>query len=332
MANTRLLHRGEYLLLGILGIVALVNSLLSPFYLGVDNIINLFELSVEKIIVVVAMTFVIISGEIDLSVASVMVLGAAVLAVLSAAGLPFELAIAGALLAGVGAGLFQGFFVAILGMPSLVVTLAGLVGFRGLARILVEDRSVGDFPAWFEQLGQEPLVGPVPFSVIFFVVLIVVAGVILQRTAFGRSVYVIGNNANVARYSGINVSRVKLTVFAASGLAAALGGVLFAARVGTVQGNLAEGFELDIITMVLLGGVSIFGGSGRMVGVALAVLIVLNLRNGLGLANVGGAFQAGTIGALLILSVLVPNLTERFLARRRGSAPGPSLAWRPGRS
>jgi len=149
----------------------------------------------------------------------------------------------------------------------------------------------------------------------------VAAGVVLQRTAFGRAVYVIGNNAKVARYSGISVDRVKLVLLTTSGFVAGLAGVLFAARLGSVRGNLAEGFELDIITMVLLGGVSIFGGSGTLVGVALSILIILNLRSGLGLANIQATTQTGIIGALLIASVLVPNLVDRFGRWRRRSGP-----------
>jgi rhamnose transport system permease protein len=150
---------------------------------------------------------------------------------------------------------------------------------------------------------------------------LVAAGVILHRTAFGRSLYVIGTNADVARYSGISVARVKLIVMTSSGFVAGLAGVLFAARLGSVRGDLALGFELDIITMALLGGVSIFGGSGTIVGVALAILIVLNLRSGLGLANVEANTQTGIIGALLIGSVLVPNLVGRAGARLGRSRP-----------
>jgi len=270
------------------------------------------------------MTLVIVNGEIDLSVASVMGFSAAVVAALHDSGaVPFAVAVVVALLAGAGAGLLHGLFVARMGLPSLVVTIAGLIGFRGAARILTGDRSIGDFPEWFDRLGQEPLVGRFSLALLLFVVGIVVAGVVLQRTAFGRSVYVIGNNAEVARYSGIGVARVKLVLLTTSGFVAGLAGVLFAARLGSVRGNLAEGFELDIITMVLLGGVSIFGGSGNLVGVALSILIILNLRNGLGLANIQATTQTGIIGALLIASVLVPNLVVRFGRRWRRAAPEP---------
>src|ERR687895_317123 len=295
----------------------------SEFYLGEQNFINMFQLSIEKVIVVVIMTFVIVNGEIDLSVASVMAFSACVLAALHQGGtVPFELALVIALLAGTFAGALQGAFVAFMGLPSLVVTLAGLIGFRGAGRILVEDNSIGDFPEWFDTLGQEPLIGRFSFALIFFLVLIVVAGIVLHRTAFGRSLFVIGNNANVARYSGVNVARDKMIIMTASGFFAGLAGILFASRLGSVRGDLALGFELDIITMVLLGGGSIFGGSGTIVGVALAILIVLKIRNGPGLAKYDQNTQLGGIGALLILSVLVPNLAGRLAARRRVPGPG----------
>jgi rhamnose transport system permease protein len=316
MRDFALRRRWELFLAVVLVVVFFVNVSLSEFYLGEQNFVNMFQLSIEKLIVVVVMTFVIINGEIDLSVASIMAFSACVLAALHEAGsVPFELAVLIALAAATLAGALQGAFVAFMGLPSLVVTLAGLIGWRGAGRILVEDRSIGDFPEWFETLGQEPVIGRVSFAVVFFAIELILAGIILHRTAFGRSVFVIGNNPRVARFSGVNVARDKMVLLTASGFFAGLAGVLFAARLGSVRGDLATGFELDIITMVLLGGVSIFGGSGTIVGVALAILIVLNIRNGLGLANIDQNTQTGVIGVLLILSVLIPNVAARFAGK-----------------
>lgn len=313
-------HRWEVFLMVALAVTIAVNALLSPFYIGGGNFINLFWLSNEKIIVAVIMTFVIISGEIDLSVASVMGFSAAVMATLSQIdSVPFLVAILAGLAAGALAGLVQGMVITRFGLPSLVVTLAGLIGFRGGARVLMEDQSIGGFPAWFDRLGQQTLLGPFPLALIIFFIGFAAAWVILERGALGRRVYVIGNNAEVARFSGVAVDRVKLRLFITSGLVAGLAGVLFAARLGSVRGSLAEFFELDIVTMVLLGGVSIFGGKGSMLGVGLALFTVLNIRNGLGLANVDGIIQTGVIGALLILSVLLPNITRR-LGRDRARA------------
>jgi rhamnose transport system permease protein len=318
MTAFRHLRGWEALLLVLLAIIVAANVSASPFYLGVGNLVNLFQLSIEKVIVALAMTLIIINGEIDLSVASIMGLSACVLAWLFQMGVPVPLAILAGLAAGLAAGAFNGFWTAYVGLPSLAVTLAGLIGFRGIARILLEDRAIGGFPEWFNTVGQQPILGPLTLSLIIFFILFAVFAVVLHASAFGRLVYVIGNNAEAARYSGVKVKRVKMTLFIISGLIAALAGLLYAARLGSVRGDMAEGFELDIITIVLLGGVSIFGGSGNLLGVGLSILIILNLRNGMGLANITGNTQTSVIGGLLILSVLVPNLSEMVLTKWKG--------------
>ena len=285
-----------------------VNALNSDAFLSIDNQINLFTLSIEKVIIALIMAFIIINAEIDLSVASMMGLAACALGWLVDAGVSMPTALAICLLIGMLGGLFNGFWVTFMNLPSLVVTLAMLIGFRGLARVLVEDRSIRVFPSWFEELGQQPIIGPLPLAVIIFFLLLILAVVVLRFTGFGRYVYVIGINKDMARYSGINVKAVKLILFTLAGLISALAGILFAARLGSVRGDMGLGFELDIITMVLLGGVSIFGGSGSIYGVILSILIVLYLRNGMSLSNITGHLQTGVIGLLLILSAMVPNL------------------------
>lgn len=318
--SLRRLISWEGLLLLILIVVVAMNAAIVPAYLGLGNQVNLFQLSIEKIIVALAMSFIIINGEIDLSVASVMGLAACVVAFLFDRGAPMWLAVLLALAVGALCGAFNGFWVAYVGVPSLAVTLAGLIGYRGAARILLEDRSISGFPDWFNALGQQPLLGPLPLAVALFFILYLVALVALNFSGLGRLVYVIGNNREVARYSGVRVPQLKLGLFMLSGLIAALAGVLLAARLGAVRGNTAEGFELDIITMVLLGGVSIFGGTGNLFGVGLAILIILNLRNGMSLVNITGNTQTGVVGVLLILSVLLPNLVAEaraVLQRRR---------------
>jgi rhamnose transport system permease protein len=308
-----------FLLVLLLAIVAM-NSIQSPAYLSIGNQINLFQLSIEKIIVALVMTLVIINAEIDLSVASMMGLSACVLGYLYEQGLPIHTGVLVGLAVGVLGGAFNGFWIAIVGLPSLVVTLSTMIMYRGLARVLVEDRSIGQFTEWFDALGQKSLLGPFPLAMILFFAFVIIAIVLLQYAGFGRRVYVIGNSKEVARYSGVKVRRVKMLLFIASGTIAAIAGLLYAARLGAVRGDLANGFELDIITMVLLGGVSIFGGSGSIYGVLLSILIVLNLRNGMSLANITGHVQTGVIGFLLILSVLIPNIAAQvraILTRRR---------------
>jgi rhamnose transport system permease protein len=310
----------EVLLLTLLVAIVAMNITRSPYYLGVGNIVNLFQLSIEKIIVALMMTLIIVNGEIDLSVASIMGLSAAVMAWLFQLGVPLPLAMLAAMLAGALAGLNNGFWVAYLGLPSLAVTLAGLIGYRGIARILLEDRAIGNYPAWFNALGQQPLLGPLTLAIIIFLVLFVAIAIVLHGSALGRLVYVMGNSLETARYSGVRVKPVKFFLFVASGTVAALAGLLYAARLGSVRGDIAQGFELDIITIVLLGGVSIFGGSGNLLGVGLSILVILNLRNGMGLVNITGNTQTSVIGALLIVSVFAPNLVQMVHGAWKGRA------------
>jgi rhamnose transport system permease protein len=302
----------EGLLLIILATTLTSNVILAPEFLTLQNQINLFQLSIEKIIVAVVMTFIIINGEIDLSVASVMGLSACMFGVLVNNGVGGGPAILLCLMLGLAAGGINALLITRLGIPSLVVTLAMLITFRGFARVLLEDQGLKDFPEWFNALGRDGFVGPIPLAIVVFFLLLAGGAVILHRTGFGRHVFVIGTNADVARYSGVNIARVKTILFMASGIVSALAGLFYAGRLASVRGDAAFGFELDIITMVLLGGVSIFGGKGSMLGVLLSILIVLNLRNGMALVNITGHVQTGVIGILLIASVLGPRIFERF--------------------
>jgi rhamnose transport system permease protein len=313
------LRRWETLLAVILVVVIARNVQLSPVFLNPDNLLNLFEVSIEKIIVALIMTFVIINGEIDLSVASIMGMSGCLFSWLLTQGWVPVPAILAALALGMVAGVFNGYFSAYVGLPSLVVTLAGLISYRGLALLMVEDRSVKNIPQDFISLATNPSLGPLSATLAVFIVLFIIAAIVLHFTAFGRHVYIIGNNKDAARFSGVDVRRVKMTLFVVSGVVSALAGLFYAWRLGAVRSDLAQGFELDIITMVLLGGVSIFGGSGTFVGVGLSILIVLSLRNGMSLDGVTGNTQSAVIGVLLILSVLVPNLAQeaqRFLKQR----------------
>jgi rhamnose transport system permease protein len=307
----------EGLLLATLLVIFTFNAWATPEFLTVGNQINLFQLSIEKIIMALVMTFVIINAEIDLSIGSMMGLAACAFGWLFIQGVPPGLCIVICLAIGLVGGALNGWLITSIGLPSLVVTLGTLIGFRGLARVMVEDRGINDFPDWFDALGQQGLVGPVPFALIAFVVLFVVLYIVLERSSFGRLTYVIGSNKDVAEYAGINTGRHKMVIFMASGLIAAFAGLLFAARVGAVRGDVGNGFELDVITIVLLGGVSIFGGKGTLVGTLLAILIVLNLRNGMGLLDITGHLQTGVIGILLIASVIIPRIR---LGRRAEAA------------
>lgn len=315
------LQSWEGLLAAVLVVIFAFNALMTPEFLGIGNQINLFQLSIEKIIVALVMTLIIINAEIDLSVGSMMGLSACAFGYLFQNGIAAPVAIVICLGIGVLGGAVNGWFITRVGLPSLVVTLATLIGFRGLARVMVEDRGIGDFPDWFDALGQKGLLGPIPFALIAFVLLFAVIYVVLERSGFGRKTYVIGSNRDVAEFAGIDTARHKMILFIASGTVSAFAGLLYAARVGAVRGDVALGFELDVITIVLLGGVSIFGGKGTLVGTLLSVLIVLNLRNGMALLNITGHIQTGVIGLLLIASVVVPRIRlTRAKAPKEASA------------
>jgi len=303
------LRSREMLLLLIFIGVVIVNLNLSPYFLGIDNLVNVFQLSIEKAMMALTMTFVIISAEIDLSVASMMALCATVFGVLFQNGAPVPIAIIGALVVGAVCGAFNGLMIAYLGFPSLAVTLAGLVGYRGLAYVILEDRSASGFPDSFVAFGQSNIPGlPFPPTLVLFALLLALCVAVLHFSAFGRRLFVIGNNKEAARFAGVNVKRIKWSIYVAAGLMSALAGLVYATRIGSVRPDAADGAELDVITMVVLGGVSIFGGSGSLLGVALSVLIVLSLRNGMSLGSINGSFQTSVIGGLLILSLLLPNV------------------------
>src|SRR5512135_1318100 len=256
------LRSREMLLLVIFIGVIFVNINLSPFFLGVDNLVNVLLLSVEKAMIALIMTYIIISAEIDLSVAAVMGLCATAFGWLyQNGGVPLPLAALITLGIGLVCGAFNGMWIAYLGLPSLAVTLAGLVGYRGLGYVILEEKSVTNFPDWFSNLGRNIPGLPFPPTLLLFVILYILFLVVLHFSSVGRYVYAIGNNKKASHFAGVRVQRYKLIIFIISGLMSALAGLVYAARVGTVRANVGDGFELDIITMVVLGGVSIFGGS-----------------------------------------------------------------------
>jgi rhamnose transport system permease protein len=276
----------------------------------------------EKAIMALGLLLVIIAGEIDLSVASVLGLSSAIVGALIEKGAPLGLAIAAALLAGALCGLFNGLLVARLGLPSLVVTLGTLALFRGLAFVVLGDRAVSEFPEGFLAFGFDNVPGTlIPWTAVVFAVLAVIVFVVLHRSWVGRDLYAIGNNEEAARFSGVEVDRLKVWLFVISGTLAALAGVVFTARFASARPDNALGFELDVVTAVLLGGVSIFGGRGSLVGVVLALFLIGALRNVLSLEDVAAEKQSIVIGALLIVSVVGTNalqsLQGRTIHRRR---------------
>lgn len=293
-------------------------ALLSPDFLTASNLSFLTANFSEVALMSLTMTLIILVAEIDLSVASILGLCSAVLGALFAAGWPMPLAILAAFGVGGLAGLFNGLLVTRLGLPSLAVTIGTLALYRGLAYVVLGDKAIADFPAFYTNLGFGSLPGTqIPIPMALFAVLAVITTVVLHGTAFGRSLYAIGANEIAARFSGLRVERVKLNLFVLSGLMSALAGVVFTFRFASARADNASGFELSVIAAVLLGGVSIFGGKGSVVGTVAAVFLIGIINGALTIVDVSNEILTIVTGLLLIASVLLPNLLTHFRTYRQ---------------
>lgn len=299
-------------ILGLLVIVALfVLDRQSDKFFTVDNLFNQGRLMTEVGLIAIVMTFVIVTGGIDLSVGSILGMTAILLGVFwKNLGLPLPLAILLALCVGTFAGFLNGVVITRFRVPPLIATLGTLALYRGIAEGISEARSVRGYPEWFFVLGQGNVLG-VPTQLWIFGVVAVVAAVVLGWTTWGRTTYAIGSNEVAARFSGLDVDRTKILIYSASGLAAAVAAVIFVSRVSTTRSDMGTGIELDAITAVVLGGTSIFGGRGTVVGTLLGLVLIQALKNGLSLAGVKSDGTVVLIGAVLILTILVSNLFER---------------------
>lgn len=311
-----LLLSWEALLVALLLIGIVIGSVLSPYFLSSFNLeYALLSNIMEIAIMTLPMTLIIIAGEIDLSVASVLGLTSVVLGLLWARGYPMWLAIGAGLLVGLVAGCLNGLLITKLALPSLVITIGTLALYRGLAYVVLGDQAVSNFPIAFTNLGFGTMPGTqLPWSSLVFALLAVIFVVLLHFSRWGRQLYAIGNSKEAARFSGINVNRVKLALFMLSGVVASLAGIIFTARFSSARPDNAVGFELYVVTVVLLGGVNIFGGRGSLLGVMLAIFIVGVLQNALSLVNINGDIQSLAIGLLLIFSVLGPNVARSIRA------------------
>jgi len=291
-----------------------IGASLSPYFLDVPFLLDSTTLYIEAAIMALGMTFVIISGNIDLSVASTLALVATVMAVLHfELNVPMELAIPIALIFGTLLGALNGWLIARLRLPSLTVTLATLALYRGLAQILLGDHSLSQFPQWFVGIDRVTVPGTsIPIVLVIFFVFAVILGLILHKTVFGRWVFALGTSEDAARYSGIPVDRVKVAIFALNGLLAAIAGLIMVSRLAVARYDHARGLELDVITVVVLGGTNIYGGRGTIFGSAIAVFLVGFLRTGLGVANVKAESQLAVVGTLLIIAVIASNVIARF--------------------
>jgi rhamnose transport system permease protein len=311
--------RWEVGLLFALAAVVIFGVYASSQFLTASNLLYM-NLSIGEVaIMALPMTLIIVTGEIDLSVASILGLSSALLGDLWLRGWPMPLVIATVLVVGAVAGAFNGFLVTRIGLPSLAVTIGTLTLYRGIAIIILGPNTVSSFPTRYTDIGVTPLPhtgGYLSYSVGLFAVLAVVFAIVLHATPVGRSLFVMGANEEAARYAGIRVKRTKLILFAVSGVVCALAGVLYTFRLSTAVQDNGLGLELSVVTIVLLGGVSIFGGRGTIVGVVLAIAVFAGLQSALFLTNFEQRALGVVTGTLLLLSVLIPNGSS-FVRRAR---------------
>ena len=269
-------------------------------------------------LIALPLTLIVVTGEIDLSVASTVGLASAVMGQLWIAGLPLELIVPLVLVLGAVLGAVNGLLVTTLGLPSLAVTIGTLALYRGLAFVVLGDQAVADFPrAWTTWAISSIGSTGIPTVVVPLLVLVVVTGVVLHATPVGRSLYAMGNSEDAARFSGIDVARTKLWLFVVTGVVSALGGVYWTLRYGSARADNATGLELQVIAAILLGGVSIFGGSGGLLGVIAGALLLASVRNALQLVNVPSDVLNIVTGVLLITAVVAPQVAARVKGRRR---------------
>ncbi|MDA8196662.1 MAG: ABC transporter permease [Actinomycetota bacterium] len=293
-----------------------IGTVASPQFITSANFFNI-GLSVGDIaIMALPLTLIVITGEIDLSVASTLGLSSSLLGYLWIHGWPMQLILPVVVIVGALLGFINGFLVTKLGLPSLAVTIGTLTLYRGVALILLGSNIVSNFPTTFTTIGVTPIPGtPLPWSVGIFIVLALIFGVVAHFTPLGRSIFAIGANAEAAAYSGIKVKAIKLRLYVLSGIICSIAGILFTFRLATAEYDNATGLELNAVSIVLLAGVSIFGGRGTILGVVLAAATVGAIGNALLLANFPQQAMGLINGGLLLVSVFVPNsrdLVNRF--------------------
>ena len=273
-------------------------------------------------LIALPLTLIVVTGEIDLSVASTVGLSSAVMGKLWFAGLPLETIIPLVLALGAVLGAVNGLLVTRLGLPSLAVTIGTLALYRGLAFVVLGDQAVADFPRSWTTWAISSLRGTgIPTVVLPLLVLIAITAVVLHATPVGRSLYAMGNSEDAARFSGIGVARTKFWLFVAAGVISALGGVYWTLRYGSARADNATGLELQVVAAILLGGVSIFGGSGGLLGVLAGALLLASVRNALQLVNVPSDVLNIVTGVLLIVAVVAPQVSARVRAVRSRGRP-----------
>lgn len=310
---TRRLKSREFVLFLLLVAEIVVLSQLSPYFLAVDNLLQVARYASETGIVALGMLMIIITGGIDLSVGSALAMVAIVIGFSYQGGLPMAAAILLGLVVGVLSGLFNGVLIAYLRLNPLAVTLGTYALYRGIAYAISGGHAVDALPSWFAYVGQYYL-GSVPGQLIALVVLALVVSFLLRRTVFGRYVYALGTNETTSRYSGVPITRTKLLIYGSTGLLVAITALIYMSRLSSAQADSGTGLELAVIAAVALGGASIYGGVGSVSGTLLGVVMLALLQNGLTLANVASNWGQVLTGVVLILAVFVNEVFRRATA------------------
>jgi rhamnose transport system permease protein len=313
----RRLKSWEVLLLAVALAIFIANSLASPYFLDAWNLSDATYNFTEKAMIAFAMALLIIAGEIDLSVASILALVSTAMGAAAEAGAGTPVLVLIGLGTGLLCGAFNGVLVTGLGLPSIVVTIGTMSLFRGISYIVLGDKAYTAYPGSFGYFGQGYVWWVFTFELALFALLAILYGVLLHKTNFGRAVYAIGNNATAALFSGIRVGRVKFILFLLTGLMSGVASICLTSRLASTRPSIAAGWELEVVTMVVLGGVSILGGAGSIPGVVIAAFVMGLVTFGLGLLNVPGIVMSIFIGLMLIGVIALPRLWARAAAARR---------------
>ena len=298
----------ETLLLAVAIGIFVANSIASPYFLNAWNLSDATFNFTEKAMIAFAMALLIIAGEIDLSVASIIALASTAMGAAAQTGAETPILVLVGLGTGLICGAFNGVLVTRLGLPSIVVTIGTMSLFRGISYIVLGDQAYRTYPSDFAFFGQGYVWWVISFEFVMFTVIGLVYGLVLHKTNFGRAIFAIGNNPTSALFSGIRVQRVKFILFLLTGLMAGVAAICLTSRLGSTRPSIAFGWELEVVTMVVLGGVNILGGSGSIPGVVIAAFVMGLVTFGLGLLNVPGIVMSIVIGALLIGVIALPRL------------------------
>jgi rhamnose transport system permease protein len=311
-----LVRRWEMVLVILLIAVCVVNSIASPYFLDIHNLFDSTQAFTEKAIIALSMTLVIIGRDIDLSVAAIIALCSTIIGWLATLGVGTAGLLAASMLAGTAAGAFNGAIITRFRIQAIVVTIGTMSLFRGISYAMLGDAAYTSYPDGFDELGQGTLWGLVPYELLTFAVLAIAFTVVLHRTVIGRRLFAYGNNPDAALHSGIDVDAHRFWLFTVNGTLSGLASAFLTSRIGATRPNMATGWELEVIAVVVLGGVSIAGGSGTLPGVILAVFVMGMLTFGLGLMNVPGILMSIITGLLLIVAIAAPLVIRRIVPRR----------------